>query len=151
MSATGARLRFAVVTEISMIERNVEKTHIWLNEIAAELGTDDRHQAYRVLRAFLHALRDRIPVDETAQLAAQLPELIRGIYYEGWVPARTPVRYRGLDDFLNRVAEDAGLAGETDASYAVSSMTKVLRRHISTGELDDVRAVLPQELQVILS
>src|SRR5659263_201271 len=100
---------------------------IWLNDLAEQLGTDDHRQAYRVLRAYLHALRDRLPVDEAAQLAAQLPELIRGIYYEGWNPSSTTVRYRDLADFLDRISADAGLDGETAASYAVSAAAAEIR------------------------
>lgn len=136
--------------ELPIISRSVEKAHIWVNEVAKELGTDDRDQAYRVLRAYLHALRDRLPVNEAAQLAAQLPELIRGIYYEDWRPAVTPVRYRDLADFLDRVAAEALLEGETSASYAVSAVSAVLRRHVSAGEIEDVRSILPGELRPIL-
>jgi uncharacterized protein (DUF2267 family) len=139
------------MAEIAIIEHSVEKAHVWLNEMADELGTEDRQEAYRVLRAYLHAVRDRLPVDEAAQLAAQLPELVRGIYYESWNPSKTPVRYRGLADFLDRIATEASLDGETEASYAVSSAAKVLQRHVSAGELEDVRAVLPDNLKVILS
>ena len=138
------------MSEPSIIERSVEKAHIWLEEVAAELGTDDHRLAYRVLRAYLHALRDRLTVDETAQLAAQLPELIRGIFYESWNPSATPVRYRGFTEFLDRVTADAGLSGETDASYAVSAVANVLRRHVSAGEIADIRAQLPADLQPIL-
>lgn len=138
------------VDELSIISRSVEKAHIWVNEVAEGLGTDDRDQAYRVLRAYLHALRDRLPVNEAAQLAAQLPELIRGIYYENWKPAATPVRYRDLADFLDRVAAEAVLEGETSASYAVSAVSAVLRRHVSAGEIEDVRSILPEELRPIL-
>jgi uncharacterized protein (DUF2267 family) len=42
------------------------------------------------------------------------------------------------------------LSGETQASFAVSSAAKVLRRHVSAGEIDDVRSVLPEELRAIL-
>ena len=136
--------------EPSIIERNVEKAHVWLDEVALQLGTDDRRAAYRALRAYLHALRDRLTVDETAQLAAQLPDLIRGVYYEGWNPSATPVKYRGLTDFLGRVAADAQLEGETAASYAVGAVAEVLRRHVSAGEIDDIRAQLPEDLQPIL-
>lgn len=139
------------MSEPSVIERNVEKAHIWLNEVADKLGTDDHREAYRVLRAYLHALRDRLTVDEAAQLAAQLPDLIRGIYYEGWNPSATPVKYRGFVDFLDRVAAEAELDGETAASYAVSATAEVLRRHISAGEIEDIRAQLPEDLLPILS
>lgn len=138
------------MAEPSIIERSVEKARVWLDEIAAQLGTDDHRQAYRVLRAYLHALRDRLTVDEAAQLAAQLPELIRGIYYEGWNPSSTPVKYRSFAEFLERIAADAELDGETSASYAVSAAAGVLRRHVSAGEIEDIRAQLPEELQPIL-
>src|SRR6476619_6518148 len=61
------------MAEIAIVKQSVEKAHIWLNEMADELGTDDRQEAYRILRAYLHALRDRLPVNEAAQLAAQQP------------------------------------------------------------------------------
>ena len=138
------------MAEPSIIERSVEKARVWLDEIAAQLGTDDHRQAYRVLRAYLHALRDRLTVNEAAQLAAQLPELIRGIYYEGWNPSSTPVKYRSFAEFLERIAADAELDGETSASYAVSAAAGVLRRHVSAGEIEDIRAQLPEELQPIL-
>lgn len=134
----------------SVIQRTVEKTHIWLDEVGAELETDDRREAYRVLRAYLHALRDRLTVDEAAELAAQLPELIRGVYYEGWDPSKTPVRYDDLADFLDRVAYEAELSGDTAASYAVGAASRVLCRHVSAGEIEDIRAQLPENLQPIL-
>ncbi len=137
--------------ELEVINRSVEKAHIWLGQLADELGTEDRRTAYRVLRAFLHAIRDRLPVEEAAQLAAQMPLLIRGIYYEGWRPAATPVQYRDLDSFLRRVAEEASLAGETEASFAAAAAARVLRRHISEGELADVSAVFPEGLKGVVA
>lgn len=139
------------MTELEIIDRSVEKAHIWLNELAEELETGDRQLAYRVLRAFLHAVRDRLPVDEAAQLAAQMPLLIRGIYYENWRPAATPIQYRDLDSFLRRVSDEALLAGETEASYAASAAARVLHRHISGGELKDVAAVFPEGLRGVLA
>ena len=96
-------------TRVDIIDRSVEKAHIWVNDVAEELGTEDRQHAYRVLRAFLHALRDHLSVDEAAALAAQLPIFVRGVYYEGWDPSRTPERARDMDSFLTRVADEAGL------------------------------------------
>lgn len=139
------------ITRVDVIDRSVEKAHVWLNDLAEELVTEDGHHAYRVLRAFLHALRDRLSVDEAAALAAQLPILVRGVFYEGWDPSRTPEHARDLDSFLQRIAKEAGLAGETEASFAATAANRVLIRHISPGEAESVLHVLPMHLREFLS
>jgi uncharacterized protein (DUF2267 family) len=138
-------------THVDVIDRSVEKAHIWINDVAEELATEDGHYAYRVLRAFLHALRDHLPVNEAAALAAQLPIFVRGVYYEGWDPSGTPEHARDLDSFLRRIASEARLAGETEASFAATAAGRVLSRHISAGEAGSVLAVLPEHLREFLS
>lgn len=137
-------------TEPSIIQHSVEKTHIWLNEVAAELGDEDRQYAYRALRAVLHALRDRLTVDVAAKLAAQLPTLIRGIYYEDWDPSRTPVAIHDVGTFLDHIAAEGHMAGDTEASVAVTAVARVLRRHLSAGEIDGVLAVLPDAFTALI-
>jgi len=137
-------------TRVDIIDRSVEKAHVWLNDVAEELGTQDRQHAYRVLRAVLHALRDHLTVDEAAQLAAQLPIFVRGVFYEGWDPSRTPEHDRDIDTFLKKIATEAGLAGETEASIAASATSRVLRHHVSAGEGEKVLRALPQHLRELL-
>lgn len=139
-----------VSAEPEVLVRSVEKTRQWIDDVSAELGNDDRRAAYRILKAVLHALRDRIPVNEAAQLAAQLPELLRGAYYEGWVPARTPQNYREGRQMLRRVSHDAALSGETEASFAVASVMNVLRRRISEGEMADVLHAMPESVRSVV-
>src|ERR671934_238634 len=83
-------MSMAAIDHVEAFDTTLEKTDAWLNELSDELGTANRHQAYEVLRAFLHALRDRLPVESAAKLGAQLPMLVRGFYYEGWNPTHTP-------------------------------------------------------------
>ena len=135
---------------LPIIDRSVEKAHIWINDVAEELGTEDSHEAYRVLRAFLHALRDHLSVDETAQLAAQLPIFVRGVFYEGWDPSRTPERARDVDSFLTKIATEARLASETQASFAAAAAYRVLQRQISPGEAASVLHELPEHLRDLL-
>jgi uncharacterized protein (DUF2267 family) len=137
-------------TDPAIIERSVEKAHIWPKELTEELGVEDRQYAYRALRAVLHTLRDRLTVDVAAKLAAQLPTLIRGIYYEEWDPSRTPLPIHDVEGFLDHVAAEGRLAGETEASVAVDAVLAVLRRHVTPGELDDVLAVLPAKLKALI-
>jgi uncharacterized protein (DUF2267 family) len=82
MSATG----------LSVFDTTLQKTNHWLKELMRLLDWNDRQKAYLALRATLHALRDRLPLEETAQLGAQLPMLVRGFYYEGWDPGDKPVQ-----------------------------------------------------------
>jgi len=133
--------------EPSIIERSAEAAHIWFGETAKELGTDDHRYAARALRAVLHALRDRLSVEESAQLASQLPTLIRGIYYEGWKPGGARRLAHDVDAFLEHVATEGRMAGETEASLAVAAVARVLHRHVSEGEMSDVLAVLPSKLR----
>jgi uncharacterized protein (DUF2267 family) len=137
-------------TPFDAIERSVQKTNQWLHELAAELDTDER-TAWRVLRAYLQVLRDRLTIDEAAQLAAQLPHLLRGVFYEGFDPGHQPEKIRNRDIFLARLAERAQLADADDAAAAAAAVTRVLRRHISAGELDDALSQLPTEIREALA
>jgi uncharacterized protein (DUF2267 family) len=139
------------MSEPRIIDRSAEQAHIWLRELATELGAEDHRAAYRALRAVLHTTRDRLTVEESAQLAAQLPTMVRGIYYEGWKPSRVPARYHDVDSFLASVRDEGMLAGETEASVAVGAVAQLLRRHVSEGEIDDVLAVLPESLRPLLA
>jgi len=137
--------------EPSIIERSVEKTNIWLKELSGEPGVGDRQDAYRALRAVLHALRDRMTVDVAAKVAAQLPTLVRGIYYEDWDPSRTPAPIRSVEGFLERVRAEGGMAGETEASMAVEAVMRVLRRHLTPGALEDILTVMPADVEALLA
>ncbi len=135
------------MTGFEPFDKAVHKAFIWLDEIMKELGTDDRHRAYLALRGTLHALRDRLNADEAAQLAAQLPVLIRGIYYEGWDPSKTPVKIRHKEAFLERIAREFTQEPDLDAEAVARAVFKTLERHITPGEIEDIQRMLPKELR----
>jgi uncharacterized protein (DUF2267 family) len=131
------------VASVDAVERTVHKTNEWLDDLAAELGTRDERKAWRVLRAYLQVLRDRLTVDEAAQLAAQLPHLLRGVFYEGFDPGRQPARIREREQLLELLAERAELEDLDEAAEAAAAATRVMRRHVTEGEFDDVLSQLP--------
>jgi uncharacterized protein (DUF2267 family) len=142
----------STATTVASIAKTVEKTIQWLSEVAEELGRPgDQQYAYRVLRGFLHTLRDRLTVEEAVDLGAQLPELLRGVYYEGWRPSTAPASYHDARTFFQRIGKESLLAGETEAAYATAAAATVLRRHVSAGELDDVVAGLPRPIAELLT
>jgi uncharacterized protein (DUF2267 family) len=138
------------VGSVDAIERSVHKTNEWLHQLEAELGTEDREDAWRVLRAYLQLLRDQLTVDEAAQLAAQLPLVLRGVFYEGFDPGHPSAKLRDRDEFLARLAERARLSDIAEAERATEAATRVLRPHITEGELEDILAQLPTELRAVL-
>jgi len=135
-------------TGVKNLDHSIDKTNAWLAEIAAEFGTGDRQFAYRVTRAWLHALRDRLPVPVAANLAAQLPEVLRGVFYGGWSPSRVPVRY-GPREYVLRFARDAGIR-DADVPRAARLVTRAVRRHVSGGALDEALDVLPPDLSQLV-
>jgi uncharacterized protein (DUF2267 family) len=139
-------------SSIEVFDSTVQKTYEWLRDIAAELGTDNRRHAYLALRGTLHAVRDFLPIEESAQLSAQLPMLVRGFYFEGWNPATTPEANRSLESFLGRVdiALERALWNEEDpfdAEQAARAVLRILSDRVSPGEIDQVRHVLPLHIR----
>ena len=127
-------------TGISSLDQSIDKTNAWLARVADEFGTEDRRLAYRALRAWLHALRDRLTVTVSAHFAAQLPELLRGVFYTDWSPSQVPVKF-GPQEYVQRFARDAGIH-DADVPQAASAVTRAVRRHMP-GALDEALHTLP--------
>jgi uncharacterized protein (DUF2267 family) len=140
------------VASVHAVERTVHKTNEWLNDLASELdlGGDGRDAAWRILRGYLHVLRDRLTLDEGAHLAAQFTHLIRGVYYEGFDPGDRPPAIRERDVFLARLAQAMELDDPQEAARATAACTRVMGAHISEGELGDVVGQLPREIRSVL-
>lgn len=134
---------------LDAVDRTVAKTYEWLHGVQRRAGLPDLHRADRVLRAVLHALRDRIEPEVAAHVAAQLPLLVRGIFYEGWDPGKTPARL-SLADFLERVEREAGLKGTSAAEDAVRAVLSVCGEELGQGTMDHLIAVLPSDYAVFV-
>ncbi len=139
------------MSTFDLFNKALQKAGAWIREIAEELDTEDEQLAYQALRAVLHALRDRLNADEAVQLAAQLPVLVRGIYFEGWDPSKTPVKARHREEFLDLVRRHAGKYDRLDPEKAVPAMFAVLKRHVSEGEIRDVTEALPGDIRELLA
>jgi len=137
MSATG----------LEVFDTTLQKTNHWLNEAMRLLDSKDKHKAYLAFRSTLHALRDRLTVEEAAQLAAQLPMLMRGFYYEGWDPTGKPLKLRTREEFLDRIAQELKGAEDMDPEALARAVFAVLEEKISDAEIDEVKHALPAEIR----
>jgi uncharacterized protein (DUF2267 family) len=128
----------------------IAKSNDWLTELGRELGSDNSNILLPALRSVLHALRDRLQPDEAADLAAQLPLLLKGVYFDGWNPSATPVEARTKNEFLTLVLHSLSPGtSHADAERFTRAVFKLLAAHVSSGEVRDVQAMLPAELKAL--
>ena len=137
---------------LESFDRTLEKTHKFINDVAQETGVDDKQIAFIGVKAVLHALRDRIPLEEAAQLGSQLPVLLAGYYYQGWKPAATPTKERSTSAFLDKVRNNLP---EKDYPTGIEALTRgvfvALSKWVTAGEIDDVINMLPEDVQSLWS
>jgi uncharacterized protein (DUF2267 family) len=131
---------------LDVFDKTLETTHIWLNEICNDLGPD-KQVAWKVLSTVLHKLRDRLPIGLSAHLGAQLPLLVRGVYYDQFEPSKVPTECNSREEFVAEVAEWLNDTRPVDPDLAVRSVFGVLSRHISEGQVNKVREALPRSLR----
>lgn len=134
---------------LEAIDHTVQLTHSWIDELDQRLGWRNKGRSWQLLRNVLQAVRDWLPVNESAQLAAQLPILLRGVYYEHWRPSTTPVKARSKADFLARI--DHAFVGEMmfPLDQAVTVVFELLSSRVDAGEIADVRQSLPADLRAL--
>jgi len=132
-------------SEAHLFDKALVRTRQWLKEVELELGMSNPNEAYRALRAVLHAMRDRLPVRESSEFACQLPTLLMGMYYTGWTPVGKPERMRNTDEFLDKVAGQ--LPRGQDPMRITQGVIAVIERHVSAGEMKDVRRNFPEKMQ----
>ncbi|MCB4822769.1 DUF2267 domain-containing protein [Roseicella aerolata] len=135
-------------TGLEVWDKTLQTTNIWLDEIMAEIGPD-RQLAWHVLSAVLRTLRDRVPLELAVHLGAQLPLLVRGVYYDQWHPAGKPERMRGLDEFLAGIADKLGGVRPVDPGDATRAVLRTLSRHLDRGQVLKVAGALPQQVREI--
>ncbi|NBC18197.1 MAG: DUF2267 domain-containing protein [Bacteroidetes bacterium] len=135
---------------LDMLDRSIQDTNRWLNTIGEELGPRDKQTAYQALRAVLFTLRDRIPTDLAVNFGAQLPVLVRGIFYEGYDPNDTPHLYRTRAEWNERVEQ---AQDETGTPLNPEQMTRAvftcLNDELNEGILEKVFTALPEDVRTL--
>ena len=135
-------------TKVSALDHAMHIAHTWINDVARELDTEDREFAYRVLRAWLHTLRDRLTVQASAHFAAQLPDFIRGVFYAGWKPNAVPEKY-DAEEYTVRFLREANISVH-DVSKVAAATTAALLHHLPLAHMDKVLDQLPPEIRTLL-
>jgi uncharacterized protein (DUF2267 family) len=141
-------------TGIAAFDRTIQKTNIWIKELMQEMGWQNRERTYGVLRACLHSTRDILTNEEVTQFGAQLPTLLRGAYFDGWKSRTGPIRIKTVEEFYDLVFQHLGAAQKHFSDDEIRAFThayfNVATKHVSSGEMLDVKAGLPKKVQNLI-
>jgi uncharacterized protein (DUF2267 family) len=121
--------------------------NLWLTAVEERLLCEDRHAAYEALRAVLHVLRDRLPLEAVLGLSAQCPMLIRGLLLEGWRPQDGPSGIRDANAFGDTVADRLPPSFPFSGIEASEAVFGVLAERLDAGEVRKILAHLPEPLR----
>lgn len=140
-----------MTTKVSTLESSMQKTNLLLGNIEKDLGWEGhRHQSYEALRAVLQALRDRLPLDETINFAAQLPLVIKGVFFDGWQPQDVPIKMT-RDEFVERISKDLNfLKIEDGTGRIIKAVLDNLFQIINPDEANKLLDILPSDISSLL-
>lgn len=138
-------------TGLQNLDQAIHTFNLWLKSLDEKLHWQDRRKSYKTLSVVLHLIREHLTVNQSAHFSAQLPMIARGIYYDGWVPSRVPIKERSLEDFYRYVSEhfDQAPAGKIDPRRLAVAVFEVINEHVTAGEIEDVRNELPRSIRNI--
>lgn len=136
---------------LEVIDQTVHTTHEWINELAGRLDYTSKRSTLSLMRVTLHRIRDHLLADELAQFSAQLPVLVRGFFFEGWVPKHTPVKERHAGDFVASISTQMEGCEEYRGREDIKCVFDLLNARLSRGEIEDVHASLPNDLRQLWS
>ncbi len=129
------------------MKHSVDVTNEWVHQIDEMVTWYDSNRSFRLLRVTLQTLRDMLGVDEAVHLAAQLPTYVRGVYFEGWDPSRSPAKDREKTDFITRVCKAFQKDRLDDPEAAIGIIFSFLNTRISSGEINDIRNSLRKSVR----
>jgi len=130
-----------------------EEGNAFINHLAKNLGhPEETGRTGIILRAVLHALRERLTIPESFNLLSQLPMFIKVIYVEGWKYRETPEKFN-KNEFLEEIKRNQDQLGENEFPWQestkkiVKNVINEIRSFVSKGEIDDILAQLPDDFR----
>ena len=136
-------------TDITSLDRAIQNTILWLNDIQAELKWDSQDNVYRATKAVLQTIRDRLPVEEVVHLTANLPLVMKGMLMDGYDLTEKPARIWTQDLFFELIEEyyNPFKRNAIHPEDAVRAVVRVLNRRMGGGEMCKVAATMPLEIK----
>lgn len=133
-------------TGLDVFDTTIEKTNQILKEIEIEMGWEGRrNQSYLALRTILHALRDRLPLEEAVHFSAQLPLILKGTFFDGWNIMEVPVKMN-KEEFIRYIGERFRFDVEGDIEGLIKRVGLILFSHVDEPEANKILSEFPADI-----
>lgn len=132
-----------------ILENNIHQTMDWIYAIEEACHWDDDNQkkAFIALRAVLHQLRDLLGLEQAAHLSAQLPLVIRGIFFENWNPSPGATPKIEKADFLGSISKGLYPYRDMDVEKTTKGVLHVLGGKLPPGEFEKIIKEIPKDIK----
>lgn len=138
-------------TGLDIFDTTIEKTNLLLRSIEEEFGWKNRrNQSYLALRTVLHAIRDRLPADVAVNFSAQLPLLVKGIYFDGWQPENKPVKMH-REEFLLYIGNEFKYDVEGGLERLAKRVSEKIFSMYGQEEILKILDNLPDDIALLIS
>lgn len=128
----------------NLFQQTLQISTAWVRRIA-DLVAIDEQQAYHLLCCTLQTLRDRLRPEEALQFGAQLPVMIRGLYYDGWRLA--PLQIRNKQHFVAVAASRYHARPLADIEPGIRAVLEVFSDNVDLATVCATVLALPEELR----
>jgi len=142
-------------------EKYVATGNDFIKEVAEELTgkpreeitESDKEKALRITRSVLHGIRNRLMPEEFVDFISQLPMCLKAVAVDGWKIDKTPEKIKHVDEFVEEVYNEDGkvaprdFGNQEEARKAIKAVLRVIKRHVSDGEIKDIEAEMPKQLK----
>jgi uncharacterized protein (DUF2267 family) len=136
-------------TGIRSLDSSLSTTLEWLSEIQEELGWTDKEMVYKATKAVLQAIRDRLPLEDTLNLTAELPIVMKGMVFDGYDLHDKPMKMRTIEEFFDHIQEryGSGQHNFVNADEACRGVINVLSDKVGDGEMEKIIGNMPEDLR----
>ena len=136
-------------------EKYAQKSRELIQKLSAELSCSE-DSAGRIIRSFLHGLRNRLPLNESFHIISQLPMGLKAVYVDGWKPDRPFIRIRHLGELMEEIRREDGSCAAMDygndekMKEVLAAVFRTLNYYVSRGEMEDLTDSLPEDIRTFI-
>jgi uncharacterized protein (DUF2267 family) len=138
---------------IKHFNKMITEHNEFIHDLAEELALPESEDKVNlILRAVLHTLRQRLTIQQSFHILAQLPLSLKLYYIEEWKYLDKPIKYNTIEGFSDAVKAQQYHLGERNFDWEkpTAEITNIvlasLKKYLDEGTMQNIFAEVPVAL-----